>query len=368
MHVGVAVRRSRNLGVALAVAAGALAVQPVGAAPSYAGIGCGTPLAVGDCTAPTATITSQPAAATESTAASFEFTTAAPESGATFACRLEKASVLVQDWTDCTTPAAPMATTSSGSKVYTGLSLGTYTFQVRATDSFVSGNNVQEPPTTYSWTVNAPQAPPDEEDPETTITSAGKRWHLFPFIGVEYGSDEPAVGFVCTFDGTERSCDADEQDGQTVIYGLRPGDHTFTVAAVDTAGNVDETPAVHRWTVPFDDRSLKHSRGWQAVNASGYYQDGYARTRQRGAYLRKQEDGFRSAVLVVTTCAGCGTVTAYLGDRELRTIRLAATPGQRQRVVELGSWVRPQTGVVKVVVSSANKDVKIDALGFSARR
>jgi hypothetical protein len=72
--------------------------------------------------------------------------------------------------------------------------------------------------------------------------------------------------------------------------------------------------------------------------------------------------------LVVTTCNGCGTVTAYLGKSELRTVRLNASPGRRQQLVVLGSWARPKTGTVKLVVTSKKKDVKIDALGFSTRR
>src|SRR5687768_3390 len=103
-------------------------LQPLAAPPSYAGAACDSPLPVpgDDCEAPETTITSKPEAETESRDAAFAFTTEKPEADATFECKLAGPSQS-HDWSDCTTPPPDGATTSNGSKSYTGLAVGSYT-------------------------------------------------------------------------------------------------------------------------------------------------------------------------------------------------------------------------------------------------
>jgi hypothetical protein len=85
-----------------------------------------------DTTAPDTTITSAPPVTTSSTSATFEFTST--EAGSTFACSLDGAAEQ-----PCTSPTA-----------YTGLSVGSHTFAVRATDP---SGNTDDTPATHSWTV-----------------------------------------------------------------------------------------------------------------------------------------------------------------------------------------------------------------------
>ena len=59
----------------------------------------------------------------------------------------------------------------------------------------------------------------------------------------EFNSNE-AGSFVCSLNGVAASCGSPKQ-----YTGLSPGDYTFTVRALDTAGNADASPAVRTWTV-----------------------------------------------------------------------------------------------------------------------
>jgi hypothetical protein len=102
-----------------------------------------------DTTPPTTTIDSGPGAETASTSASFTFT--ADEDGASFECALDG-----QGYTGCTSPTA-----------YTGLSLGTHMFSVRATDP---AGNTDPSPASLTWTIVAPSA--DCGAPVTALASA----------------------------------------------------------------------------------------------------------------------------------------------------------------------------------------------------
>jgi len=83
-------------------------------------------------TAPDTTITAAPPARSNSSSASFSFT--ASEAGSTFACRLDGSAFAA-----CTSPQS-----------YSGLALGSHSFQVRATDA---AGNTDPTPASYTWIV-----------------------------------------------------------------------------------------------------------------------------------------------------------------------------------------------------------------------
>ncbi|MDI3211885.1 hypothetical protein [Arthrobacter sp. AL12] len=87
----------------------------------------------GDTTAPETTITSGPPATTTSTSASFAFSS---EANSTFQCSLDGATRVA-----CTSP-----------QTYTGLSAGSHTFNVWATDA---AGNTDATPATQTWTVGS---------------------------------------------------------------------------------------------------------------------------------------------------------------------------------------------------------------------
>ena len=86
-----------------------------------------------DTTPPETTIDSKPNALTNSTSASFEFSS--NEANSTFECKLDSGA-----YESCTSP-----------KNLTGLSEGSHTFSVRATDA---AGNTDATPASYTWTVD----------------------------------------------------------------------------------------------------------------------------------------------------------------------------------------------------------------------
>jgi hypothetical protein len=361
---------SRRLGALASLALAALLLQPLVATASYAGQFCSSPIAVpgDDCTAPDTVITDHPASQTQAPDATFHFTTDPAEAGDTFACKLDGAQT--HDWTDCTTPPTSGATTSEGSKSYTGLVPGSYTFSVRATDSAAGTPNTDQTPATWTWTV-AESTPPPAGHPETTITAGAERWFPYSFLGIAYSSDAEVSGWRCALNGEQQRCDdvEDGSRGEKEFLGMRAGDYVFTVAAVDTSDNVDPTPAKERWTVPMDDRLFKTlSPEWEQRKGNGYFQTTYAVTDERGAFIEQARQGFKSLVLVANKCPDCGKVKVYLKGTLLKTLDLSAPESSKLQVLPVASWRKQHSGRVRLVVASQGKDVVVDGLGFSRRR
>ncbi|RJS26239.1 hypothetical protein DRW03_06955 [Corallococcus sp. H22C18031201] len=80
--------------------------------------------------------------------------------------------------------------------------------------------------------------------PDTVFRRTPEERTEDPQAGFEYGASESDVRYECSLDnGAYGECQA--------TYDVKPGTHTLKVRAVDAAGNVDATPAVHTWTVAF---------------------------------------------------------------------------------------------------------------------
>ena len=170
---------------------------------------------------PDTTITSGPAATTQSTIASFEFQSSRP--GSTFRCRLDGGSD-----EPCSSPWS-----------YEGLAAGSHSFDVTASGP---AGNADPTPATRSWTVDL--SAPDVTPPETTITygpvSTTATTAMF-----EFTSNEPGSSFTCRLDGAAwQGCTSPASYG-----GLSVGAHTLYVRATDQAGNTDPSPATWAWSV-----------------------------------------------------------------------------------------------------------------------
>jgi hypothetical protein len=183
-------------------------------------------LALRDSTPPDTSITSKPAASSTVSTATFGFSST--EAGSTFRCSLDGAAPQV-----CSTP-----------KAYTGLANGSHSFSVRAVDP---AGNVDATPATYSWTVAVPVTPPaaDTTAPDTALTATPPAVSTSRSATFAFSSSEAGSTFRCSLDGA-----AAAPCGSTLTYhGLRKGTHSFTVYAVDAAGNADATPARYAWSV-----------------------------------------------------------------------------------------------------------------------
>ena len=379
------VRPARTALALIALVAPVAALTTVTAPPASAGAFCDTPLAQGDCTPPVADIYRARTTETsgidipnngETTADTADFyvrikdTTDPDAKKITYSCRLEKDGALVKDWADCTDPPSPGAAMSIGHATYTGLGLGSYTFSVKASDAADNANplfpapapNEQaDPGTQWKWTRVA--ATNDTTPPQTRITSGAKRWHLFPYLAVEYTADEPLKTARCTLNGRAQDCDS----SQSTTYALIGGDWTFKVAGVDMADNVDPTPAVNNFTVPVSSGKLGASAGWSKGGGSGYFMSGYRTTKQKGATLSAARAGTRAVALVATKCPGCGTVAVKYGSKTLKKVSLASTTRKKRQLIPIASWGSGHAGRVSVVVLTSGKPVTIEGLGFSKR-
>jgi hypothetical protein len=164
---------------------------------------------------PNTTITSGPSGPFNSTSAAFTYTSS--EVGSTFQCSLDGAAF-------GTCPPS-----------YTGLSQGSHSFRVRAIDA---AGTIDPTPDLRTWTV-------DTADPDTTInTGPSAPTKVNPPV-FTFSSSEGSSTFECRVDtGTFMDCTSPHTTAS-----LTQGPHTFEVRAIDSAGNVDETPASRSFTV-----------------------------------------------------------------------------------------------------------------------
>ncbi len=174
-----------------------------------------------DRTPPETTIGSAPADQSASTAASFSFEGIDDRSGEVeFECRLDAE----EEFDDCDSPAS-----------YADLLEGEHTFEVRAVDE---AGNVDASPASHAWTI-------DTTAPETSIESGPADPTSDRSASIAFGSSEPGSRFECRLnEGDFADCES-----PLLLSALSDGDHRVEVRAIDRAGNVDGSPAVHAWTV-----------------------------------------------------------------------------------------------------------------------
>ncbi len=161
---------------------------------------------------PVAAITQNPAALSNSAAATFAFTADEPS---TFECSLDTGS-----YAACSSPEERV-----------GLSNGEHTFRVRATDG--AGN--LGPVAGWTWTV-------DTAAPVTTISDGPAALVASPDASLTFSANEDAT-YECSLDGGFEPCTS-PQDYQDVPDGA----HTFSVRATDAAGNTGAA-ASRSWSV-----------------------------------------------------------------------------------------------------------------------
>ena len=170
-----------------------------------------------DLVAPQTTVDVAPSNPSGDASPSFDFSS--NEGDATFECRIDGGA-----WSACASP-----------KSYAGLTDGSHTFQVRATDS---AGLTDPTPASHTWTV-------DTAAPNTTLDEVPADPSADDAPSLEFSASEPGSTFECKVDtGAWTACSSPETIGL-----LSDGSHTFSVRATDAAGNVDATPAAHTWTV-----------------------------------------------------------------------------------------------------------------------
>lgn len=169
-----------------------------------------------DTTPPDTSITSAPPSLSNALNAAFAF--ASTESPSTFQCQIDGGP-----FGSCTSPAN-----------YGGLSDGSHTFRVQATDNDA---NTDPTPAVHTWTIDT--APPD------TAILTGPTGNGNPSSAAFTFGSEPGAAFECSLDGAAfSSCSSPQAYGS-----LGDGNHVFQVRAIDAAGNPDPSPATRSWHV-----------------------------------------------------------------------------------------------------------------------
>lgn len=173
-----------------------------------------------DTVAPDTAIGSGPSGLTADSSPEFGFSAA--EAGS-FECRLDAGAFAA-----CTSP-----------HTLSGLADGAHTFEVRATDA---AGNVDATPASRSFEVDAtaPAVKIAKKPKKTEKTKDGKKKKA----KFKFSSSESGVSFECSKDKGKdfKRCSSPYEKK------YKPGKHTFSVRAIDEAGNVG-AKVVHKWKV-----------------------------------------------------------------------------------------------------------------------
>ena len=204
---------------------------------------------------------------------------------------------------------------------------------------------------------------PDSLKPVTTITVGPVNGSFVLRHGAKfrYSSNLAGSTFRCTLDGAARAC------GGSLfrVSGLGQGTHTVTVAARDSNGRDDASPAKRTWTVLNDDSTLRHGSGWSKAEGTDYYSGTYSQSRTQGAKLTSRAEDVRRVSLLATTGPRQGRVAVYFGAQLLKAVNLSSSTMRRQHLIPIASFRRPRSGTITIVVTSRHGRVRIDGLGLA---
>jgi parallel beta-helix repeat protein len=166
----------------------------------------------------------------------------------------------------------------------------------------------------YGIVCNALPVLPDTSAPETTIDSGPPDETRSTSALFGFSSSEPASAFECALDDSGFApCDPPYGYG-----GLGQGPHTFSVRAIDAAGNADPSPATASWSINADaPPSLEPGAYPQSGGPGGPVADG-------------APTAWYSADASYSPGAGAGPSTSTVGRRVAR--KCGRLRGRRRRI------------------------------------
>lgn len=200
--------------------------------------------------------------------------------------------------------------------------------------------------------------------PDTQLSGGPRQsgWLRSDHVRFRLGSDQNGAGFTCTLDGKTMPCSSPWR-----LRHLAAGTHTVTATAT-LGGQADATPARRTFTRPVNDLDLSHSRAWrERTGKRGYFLGSFSQTRSHGATLRTRARHIKKIALVATRGIGFGTVKVYLGRQLLRKVSLSGRTLRKRRIIPIARFDHHRRGLVKVVVVSRRKVVRIEGLGLARR-
>ncbi|MCW2995918.1 MAG: putative internalin, partial [Conexibacter sp.] len=294
-----------------------------------------------DTTAPETTITAAPASGTATTA-SVSFSSSEPGS---FECKIDAGAFAA-----CSSP-----------KAYSGLTVGSHTVSVRATDG---SGNTDATPATATWTISAP--PADTTAPETTITSAPANGTATS-ASVAFTATESGSTFECKLDGGAfAACTSPK-----AYSGLAVGSHTVSVRATDAAGNTDATPDTATWTISTPPDTTAPDTTITSAPASG------TSTSASVAFTATESGSTFECKLDGGAYAACSSPKAYSGlavGSHTVSVRATDAAGNTDASPDTATWTisavppPPDTTAPDTTITSApaNGTATSGAFGFTA--
>ena len=128
----------------------------------------------------------------------------------------------------------------------------------------------------------------------------------------------------------------------------------------------DAVGATSAWSSPvctaraLDDPSLSASTGWRKVSGAAYYGGGIRTSKVKGSTLTLKGAHIDRVGLVVTKCAGCGSLDVLVNGKVFKTVSLSAPSTHNRVIVMFGSFAY-KTATVALRSRSRNL-VKVDGL------
>lgn len=142
--------------------------------------------------------------------------------------------------------------------------------------------------------------------------------------------------------------------------------YCFQATATDWDGNTSAASAEDCTSIPVDNISFRHWGGWAKKSGAAYYLGSFSQTRKLGATLTLKNVTAKHLAIIVTKCPKCGAIRVFFGGKLVSRIKLRVSTTTKMRMINVKTFDTPQTGTVKVRVSSRGKLVRVEGLGVSA--
>jgi hypothetical protein len=274
-----------------------------------------------DTTAPETTIDSGPSGTVSSASASFGFSSS--ETGSTFQCSLDGAA-----FASCASP-----------KDYTGLSEGSHTFEVKATDA---AGNTDTTPASRSWTVNSTApltAPVQGFIADSTVSKQGASAVLveLTWSGTDTGDITGYELQRSTNGGAYVGVALPSATATSVTDRLEPGNaYQFRVRAKDQFGNWSawqEGQGFNVGAYQESDSAIAYTGTWSTQSFSSAYGGSLKYT--SGTKSQQAKFTFFGGEVAWVSQKGIdrGMAEVYLDGVKVSTVDLYSDPGQPRKVV-----------------------------------
>ena len=142
--------------------------------------------------------------------------------------------------------------------------------------------------------------------------------------------------------------------------------YCFSTRARNEAGAVSGWSTEKCATVPFDDRQLAATGSWARVSRTGFLRGTASRTTQQWAALASRPGYVREVGVIASVGPNAGRVAVLVGGHRVGTISLRSATAKDRALIMLPRLQKGRYGVVRLVVLTSGKTVRIDGLAVSA--